>query len=314
MSSVDWSITSGENSGTTFGSGTASGANLTDTFISTNQFGYDIDKITVTGLNVPELSGATYWLNLQNAAVPSGDPVFWDENSGVGCGGTGCPSSASESAVGTIASEAFTIGGGSGTAPRLSPAASCCSVLESSAWLAYCAASCSKPVSTEPTGREQYPKAGASGSGFYLLCGKTRNCFDLLFHQHHDPGSSWVQAKVARRSRRKLFEHPNVALEVKIGQRRVSPMANERKGHHAGQDSRQQPDWHRAPLREQPDQASPSKPAWGDTNSAGLVWAPGKHPTDPERAQWSDKASAAVAASRAKRMKHRNSTLPSDSA
>ena len=93
MSSVDWSITLGENSGEMFGSGTASGANLTDTFISTNQFGYDVDKIAVTGLNVPELSGVTYWLNLQNATVPSGDPVFWDENSGVGCGGSGCPSS-----------------------------------------------------------------------------------------------------------------------------------------------------------------------------------------------------------------------------
>ena len=88
MSSVDWSITGGENSGANFGSGTASGANLTDTFISTNQFGYDIDKISVTGLNISMLTGgATYWLNLQNAAVPSGDPVFWDENSGVGCGG-----------------------------------------------------------------------------------------------------------------------------------------------------------------------------------------------------------------------------------
>ena len=52
MSSVDWSITIGENGGTVFGSGTASGANLTDKFISTNQFGYDIDTITVTGLNV----------------------------------------------------------------------------------------------------------------------------------------------------------------------------------------------------------------------------------------------------------------------
>ncbi len=119
MTSVDWSITLGENSGNVFGSGTASGANLTDTFISTNQFGYDIDKISVTGLNVPELSGVKYWLNLQNAAVPSGDPVFWDENSGVGCGGSGCPSQASESAVGTIASEAFTIGGsGSSTTPE----------------------------------------------------------------------------------------------------------------------------------------------------------------------------------------------------
>ena len=109
MSSVDWSITSQENGGTTFGSGTASGANLTDTFISTNQYGYDIDKITVTGLEVSTISGTTYWLNLQNAAVPSGDPVYWDENSGVGCGGAGCPSQASESAIGTIPSEAFTI-------------------------------------------------------------------------------------------------------------------------------------------------------------------------------------------------------------
>jgi opacity protein-like surface antigen len=117
LSSVDWSITSAENGGTTFGSGTASGKNLTDQFISTNQFGYDIDLITVSGLNVSEVNGATYWLNLQNAAVPSGDPVFWDENSGAGCKSNGCPSKASESAVGTIASEAFTIGG-SGTTPE----------------------------------------------------------------------------------------------------------------------------------------------------------------------------------------------------
>jgi hypothetical protein len=117
LSSVQWSITSGENSGTVFGSGTASGANLSDKFISTNQFGYDIDKISVTGLSVGVNAG-TYWLNLQNAAVPSGDPVFWDENSGQGCGGNGCPSSASESSVGTIASEAFTIHGGSNPMPE----------------------------------------------------------------------------------------------------------------------------------------------------------------------------------------------------
>jgi PEP-CTERM motif len=119
MSSVDWSITSGENSGTVYGSGTASGSGLTDKFISTNQYGYDIDAITVSGLNVSEVSGTTYWLNLQNATVPSGDPVYWDENSGAGCKGTGCPSQASESSVGTIASEAFTINGGtSGSTPE----------------------------------------------------------------------------------------------------------------------------------------------------------------------------------------------------
>jgi len=119
MSSVQWSITSGENSGTTYGSGTASGSALTDKFISTNQYGYDIDVISVTGLNVAEVNGTTYWLNLQNAAVPSGDPVYWDENSGAGCKSNGCPAKASESAVGTIASEAFTINsGGTTTTPE----------------------------------------------------------------------------------------------------------------------------------------------------------------------------------------------------
>ena len=111
LSSVDWSITAGENSGTTIGSGTASGRNLTDQFISTNQYGYNIDRIQVSNLNVYVNGGTTYWLNLQNAAVPSGDPVYWDENSGAGCRSNGCPSSASESAVGTIPGEAFTING-----------------------------------------------------------------------------------------------------------------------------------------------------------------------------------------------------------
>src|SRR5208282_6416629 len=93
LSSVDWSITAGENSGNVYGSGTASGNSLSDTFISSNQYGYNIDSIKVIGLEVAVVTGTTYWLNLQNATVPSGDPVYWDENSG--------PSSASESAVGT---------------------------------------------------------------------------------------------------------------------------------------------------------------------------------------------------------------------
>ena len=108
MTSVDWSITSGENSGNTYGTGTASGSSLTDKFISSNQYGYNIDVITVFGLDVSTNNG-TYWLNLQNAAVPSGNPVYWDENSGAGCEGNGCPSHASDTAIGTIPSEAFTI-------------------------------------------------------------------------------------------------------------------------------------------------------------------------------------------------------------
>ena len=118
LTSVDWSITSRENGGTLLASGTASGQNLIDQFISLNQYGYDIDEIHVSGLNVP-LNAATYWLNLQNALVPSGDPVYWDENSGVGCGGDNgkggsCPSMPSENSVGTIASESFTVVGPNG--------------------------------------------------------------------------------------------------------------------------------------------------------------------------------------------------------
>ena len=70
------------------------------------------------------LSGKTYWLNLQNAVVPSGNPVYWDENSGIGCGGDdgmggGCPSMASRGGVGTDPSESFTINGtGGGTTPE----------------------------------------------------------------------------------------------------------------------------------------------------------------------------------------------------
>jgi len=112
MLSVEWSISTGENSGTVYGSGVAS---TLDQFLSTNSYGYDIHLITVTNLNVGlDPNGGTYWLNLYNAVTANGDPVYWDENSGVGCGGndgkgSGCPSMASESAVGTIPSEAFTI-------------------------------------------------------------------------------------------------------------------------------------------------------------------------------------------------------------
>ena len=101
VTSVDWAL------GTTpFGSdiaqGTASGANLTQQFISTNQYGYDIDAITISGLSGSVGNGN--WLTLANAVVPSGDPVYWDENNG--------PSAAEESALGTIPSESFNVSGG----------------------------------------------------------------------------------------------------------------------------------------------------------------------------------------------------------
>jgi hypothetical protein len=99
LTSVDWSVTMYFDSGTVYGSGTASGSNLSEQFISLNQYGLDVYKVTVTGLNLSLNSGTTYWLNLQNAKVLSGDPVYWDENDGVGCKGDdghggGCPSEA----------------------------------------------------------------------------------------------------------------------------------------------------------------------------------------------------------------------------
>ena len=117
LTSLDWSITSQENGGTVYGSGTASGANLTDTFISTNQFGYDIDLITASGLNFTDKNHKD-WLNLQNAISAQGNPVYWDENSGVGCQSDGCPSQAYDSALGTIPSEAFTIYGSDSSTPE----------------------------------------------------------------------------------------------------------------------------------------------------------------------------------------------------
>ena len=118
---VDWSITSGEFGGTIYGGGTAS---LSDQFLSVNAYGYDVDKLTASGLNVA-LGAETYWLNLQNAVTEEGNPVYWDENSGVGCKGNnngkggGCPTKASENAVGTIPSEPFDIlGHSTGTTPE----------------------------------------------------------------------------------------------------------------------------------------------------------------------------------------------------
>ena len=118
LTSVGWSITSMENGGTVYGSGTVSGKNLVDTFLSINSYGYNIDEITATGLNVNLTSGTTYWLNLGQGQNSSGNPVYWDENSGIGCKSNGCPSQASEVDIGTVPSESFTITGVSGTTPE----------------------------------------------------------------------------------------------------------------------------------------------------------------------------------------------------
>jgi uncharacterized repeat protein (TIGR03803 family) len=103
--SVEVSITSLENGGTSYFDQTV---NFTESNCVVNSYGYNICTET-TSFSGPTLNAGTYWVNLQNASVPSGDPVYWDENSGVGCQGQSCPSLASENSVGSIPSEAFTV-------------------------------------------------------------------------------------------------------------------------------------------------------------------------------------------------------------
>ena len=97
LQSAEVSITSSEFGGTAYFDGTV---NFIASGCTTNQLGFSL--CTESGSFGPvSLNAGTYWLNLQNAVVNTGDPVYWDENSG--------PSSASENSIGTIPSESFTV-------------------------------------------------------------------------------------------------------------------------------------------------------------------------------------------------------------
>jgi hypothetical protein len=109
LETVEVSITSEPFGGTTYFDQVVS-------FTASNCFlnNYSFDVCQETGsFNGPTLDNGTYWLNLQNAVVDTGDPVYWDENSGIGCDSPGCPSQAG-GGTGTIPSEAFTILGNPG--------------------------------------------------------------------------------------------------------------------------------------------------------------------------------------------------------
>jgi hypothetical protein len=80
-----------------------------------NKFGYNVCLVSVDpGYLYPY---GTVWLTLQNASARSGSPVYWDQNSGVGCLSQGCPSKALQKAAGfipptaSVPSETFTIYG-----------------------------------------------------------------------------------------------------------------------------------------------------------------------------------------------------------
>ena len=101
--------------------------NFTQSNCTTNAYGYSVCAETAS-FNGPHLAAGTYWINLQNASIPNGDPVLWDENSGFGCDSPGCPSQAYSNThgitYGTIPSESFTIyGNGSTTGTTPEPSA-----------------------------------------------------------------------------------------------------------------------------------------------------------------------------------------------
>ncbi len=100
LSSAEVSITSSENGGTSYFDQTVS---FTQSGCVGNQYSYNVcnENGTLGGGGATLASTGTYWLNIQNASVSDGDPVYWDENSG--------PSQASENTVGTIPSESFTV-------------------------------------------------------------------------------------------------------------------------------------------------------------------------------------------------------------
>jgi hypothetical protein len=98
LTSAELSITSGENGGTSYFDQTI---NFTQSGCVANQYGYNVCTET-SSFSGPTLNAGTYWINLQNGMSPSGEGVYWDENSGTN-------SMASENTVGTIPSEAFTL-------------------------------------------------------------------------------------------------------------------------------------------------------------------------------------------------------------
>ena len=109
LQTVDVSITSSEFGGTSYFAGTVNFT--TGTCFSNGGFNVCNESGSIT----PTALGAgSYWLNLDNATVANGDPVYWDMNSG--------RSAASQSSLGTIPSESFTImGNGTTTPPPTTP-------------------------------------------------------------------------------------------------------------------------------------------------------------------------------------------------
>ena len=105
LESAEVSITSMEQGGTTYFDQVV---NFSQAGCFGNQYGYNVCQ-EAGSFNAGLFNNGTYWVNLGNAVVNTGDPVYWDENAGVGCTSPGCPSEPSQNGEGTILSESFTM-------------------------------------------------------------------------------------------------------------------------------------------------------------------------------------------------------------
>jgi hypothetical protein len=117
LQTVEVSITSDIDGGTTYFD---SIVNFTQSGCFMNNFAFNV--CTETGSFAPvTLNNGTFYLNLMNAVTADGNPVYWDENSGVGCHSQGCPSMAYPDNFDPIPSEAFTILGTAQTSTTPEP-------------------------------------------------------------------------------------------------------------------------------------------------------------------------------------------------
>ena len=93
LTSVGWAISSDPaylGNGMVYGSGTATAA---ESALGDASYGYTLLSETIS---IPDLAleAGTFWLTLQYASVPNGDPIYWDTNNG--------PSVAWQTSVGNL--------------------------------------------------------------------------------------------------------------------------------------------------------------------------------------------------------------------
>jgi len=82
ITGFDWDIAFSPQ-GTQIVSGRANATELVVTFLESNQYGYwifEVQAVLPQLKDIPFFAGETYWLEIQNAVVPNGDSIYWDQS------------------------------------------------------------------------------------------------------------------------------------------------------------------------------------------------------------------------------------------